>query len=363
MRVGYSFWGYLEKPEQAFANATTAFAAVGERHLLVDEFLQKGHTVTCLQTQRETVPYPGVAYDPAGIPEIDVFYLEWRWPQHSTQRAERRNEPDWDRQCQLLDEYHKRGTPIVAFDTDLKITHVDEGRWPNMIIAEPSLNLPIKNTDALTSHVYSNTHRTKARIRLPWATDFKAYYKTPEYSYNYIYLGNNYDRDEQFAKYYGQAAGHLRAEGVQTIAYGNWIERSPSREDPGTIISKFPHVAFAGRLSYNAGMHEMSKSICTTLLAKGEYYTRGFITSRIYEGILTGIPSLIPSEHTNIKSMGLDRYVVSSASDVVKRVRELVGLRPEWRAEIVAEQLVALKKLGDFSPGFKVDAITSYCKR
>jgi hypothetical protein len=283
---------------------------------------------------RETTPYPGVVYSSEEIPDVDVFYLEWRWRQHHQLSADRRNEPDWDRQSQLLDEYHSRGTPIIAFDTDLKIGPTDLARWPNMIVAEPSLSLEkdatrrTRDPGITMSHPYSSSPKTKY-IRLPWATDFRPYYKTPEYSYNYIYLGNNYERDEQFSKYYGNSAGPLRAEGIQTIAYGNWIERSPARADPADIIKAYPNVAFAGRASYNAGMQAMSKSICTTMLAKAEYYRRGFITSRIYEGILAGIPSLVPVEHEYIKSMGLGRYVVKSSDDVVRRVRELSELRPE----------------------------------
>jgi len=362
--IGYSFWGLLEKPEEAHATATTAFAAVGERHLLVDEFLRQGHHVICLQQMRESKPYPGVGYVPEEIPEVDVFYLEWRWQQHAQLSADRRNEPDWDRQVQLLDEYTKRGTPIIAFDTDLKITTIDEDRWPTMVIAEPSLNIPTVDPClySVSVGIDGKYRPARQRIRLPWATDFKPYYETPDYSYNYIYLGNNYERDDQFKKYYGDPAFLLRREGIQTIAYGNWIERSPSREDPAEILSKFNSVSFPGRMSYNAGMKEMSKSICTSLLAKGDYYTRGFITSRIYEGILAGIPSLIPVEHRSIHKMGLGRYIVSKQDDVIRCVRELQGLRKEWRAQIVAEQLEALKSLADFSPKFKVDAITSYVK-
>lgn len=362
--IGYSFWGLLEKPEEAHATATTAFAAVGERHLLVDEFLRQGHEVFCLQQRRESKPYPGVSYEASEIPEVDVFYLEWRWPQHAQLSADRRNEPDWDRQVQLLDEYTKRGTPIIAFDTDLKITPSDEDRWPTMVIAEPSLNIPqVDHGSYSVSMGIDGKYRpARQRIRLPWATDFKPYYETPEYSYNYIYLGNNYERDDQFRKYYSAPAMRLRRAGIQTIAYGNWIERSPSREDPAEIISKYDHVSFPGRMSYNAGMKEMSKSICTALLAKNEYYNRGFITSRIYEGILAGIPSLIPAEHRSIHKMGLGRYVVSDSEQVAARVIELQGLRKEWRAQIVAEQLEALKSLADFSPKFKVDTIVSYVK-
>lgn len=362
VRLGFSFWGVLAKPDQSTNTATTAFTAIGERHLVVDEFLRRGHSVVCLQQRREPEPYPGVEYESEEIPEVDIAYFEWRWQQHHQLSAARRNEPDWDRQVALLDEYTKRGTPIVVMDTDLQLTAEDEARWPTMVIGEPCLN-PFKAGDMHSVSLGGSFYgKRKDRIQLFWTTDFVPYHDTPDVAYNYIYLGNNYERGDQFKKYFGDPANSLRQHGIQTIAHGNWIEKSPSREDPTKIISQFPFVAFGGRLSFHDGTLAMSKSICTTLLAKQEYYSRGFVTIRIFEGLLSGIPALIPSEHHYIKSMGLDRYVVGIPGEVIARVTELSTLRKEWRQQIVREQLAAFKKLADFSPSRKVDTILSYAK-
>ncbi len=249
---------------------------------------------------------------------------------------------DWSRQTQLMNEYHRRGTPIIVFDTDMKVRAEDEFRWNRMIIGEPTI---------------SHSAILRKRIRLNWVTDFVPYYDTPEKPISYCYLGNNYERTDQFTKYYGASAVHLRDAGIQTLVHGNWLERSSERESPEEILRNFKCVDFGTRLSYRDGMKMMSTSICTTNLAKKEYYEHGFITSRIYESILTGIPCLTPVEHRHLASVGLGDWLVGSPEDVIGKVTYLRGLGQEGRRDIVGRQLQELRKLGDFGPARKVDTI------
>jgi hypothetical protein len=243
---------------------------------------------------------------------------------------------------ELLNEYQRRGTPIVVFDTDMKIRPEDEARWSTMIIGEPTV---------------SHSKIARNRIRLSWVTDFDAYYDTPENPIRYCYLGNNYERTDQFYKYYGAPAPELRDAGIQTMVHGNWLERSSERESPEEILRRFKNVDFGTRLSYKDGMKMMSESICSTNLAKKEYYDHGFITSRIYETILTGIPCLTPVEHKHLAPVGLGDWLVGSPEDVVRKVVALKGMSRDQRRDIVGRQLDALRKLGDFSPACKVDTI------
>lgn len=347
MKIGYSFHGELIKPETSGGTATTLFSAVGERHLLVGEFLKRGSTVILLQEKRESVPYPGVQYESSDIPDVDVFYAEWRWPMPRNS-GENPVEKDWTRQVQLLNEYHKRGTPIVVFDTDMKIRPEDEFRWKNMIIGEPTI---------------VRKKQIKNRMRLNWVTDFVPYYDTPERPITYCYLGNNYERTNQFSKYYNLPGLQLRQYGIQTLVHGNWLERSPDRESPEEILNKFRGVDFGTRLSYKDGMKMMSNCICTTNLAKQEYYEHGFVTSRIYESILTGIPCLVPAEHKHLLSIGLGDWVVNDPNEVVKKVVTLRGMNKEQRHDIVQKQLAALRLLGDFSPACKVDQIIAVAEK
>lgn len=341
MRIGYSFFGELIKPDTAGGTATTLFSAVGERHLLVEEFKKRGHEVVLLQEKRETVPYPGVSYSASEIPDVDVLYAEWRWPMANNTGPNPTNN-DWNRQTELLNEYHKRGTPIIVFDTDMKIRAEDEFRWNRMIVGEPTV---------------SHSQILRKRIQLNWVTDFVPYYDTPENPIRYCYLGNNYERTDQFTKYYAAPAVGLRSHGIQTLVHGNWLERSSDRESPEEILSKYQVVDFGGRLSYKDGMKMMSDSICTTNLAKAEYYEHGFVTSRIYESILTGIPCLTPVEHKHLAAVGLGDWLVSSPEDVVKKVIALRKMSRESRRSVVQAQLEALRKIGDFGPSRKVDTI------
>lgn len=341
MKIGYSFFGELIKPETQGGTATTLFSAVGERHLLAEEFKKRGHELILLQPRRELVPYPGVLYVPDDIPNVDVFYAEWRWPM-ARNSGPNPIEKDWTRQVELLTEYQRRGTPTIVFDTDMKIRPEDEFRWNKMIIGEPTI---------------SHSQQIRKRIRLNWVTDFVPYYDTPESPLRYCYLGNNYERTDQFLKYYGSPAIELRDYGIQTLVHGNWLERSPERESPEEILRRFKCVDFGTRLSYKDGMKMMSDSICTTNLAKKEYYEHGFITSRIYESILTGIPCLTPVEHKHLAPVGLGDWLVGSSDDVVRKVVAFRGMSRESRRDIVGKQLEALQKLGDFSPARKVDTI------
>ncbi len=342
MKIAFAFWGELLKPEAAAGTATTLFSAVGERHLLVEEFKKRGHSLVLVQDRREAVPYPGVTYESVEVPEVDVAYFEWRWPM-ARNSGPNPVDTDWSRQTQLMNEYHKRGTPIIVFDTDMKIRPEDEFRWNRMIIGEPTV---------------SHSHILRKRIRLNWVTDFVPYYDTPVSPIAYCYLGNNYERTDQFLKYYGACAVELRDRGIQTLVHGNWLERSSERESPEEILRKFKCVDFGPRLSYRDGMRMMANSICTTNLAKKEYYEHGFVTSRIYESILTGIPCLTPVEHKHLAPVGLGDWLIDSPNDVIGKVTYLKGMSQEARRDLVGRQLQELRKLGDFSPARKVDTIS-----
>lgn len=341
MKIAYGFWGELIKPDTAGGTATTLFSAVGERHLLVEEFTKRGHELILVHERREAEPYPGVQYEAVEVPDVDVCYLEWRWPMPRNS-GPNPVDSDWVRQSQLLTEYQKRGTPVIVFDTDMKIRPEDEFRWNKMIIGEPTVD---------------HSKILRKRIQLNWVTDFVPYYDTPERPISYCYLGNNYERTDQFLKYYGAPAIELRDYGIQTLVHGNWLERSSDRESPEEILKKFKGVDFGTRLSYKDGMKMMSNSICTANLAKKEYYEHGFITSRIYESILTGIPCLTPIEHKHLASVGLGDWLIDSPQDVVRKVVTLGRMTREARRDIVDQQLEALKKLGDFGPARKVETI------
>lgn len=341
MKICFSAWGYLEKPDDSHV-IETPDGLRGERYLVIDEMLARGHDVFWVQKRRETVPYPGVTYTD-DIPDCDVIFFEWRWQILGKSMGESApKENDWTRQCQLLDEYSKRGTPMIAQDTDSKIKPEDEIRWPSLIICEPALSM---------------CTQTRKRHQMHFACDFKKLHSLSEKSHTYIYIGNNYDRSAQFMKYYSVPALELRRKGIQTVVHGNWLNRSPERESPEAVLRRHPSIAFNPRLSYRDSMKTLSNAICTTTITKDRYSQYGYVTMRTFEAIQCDVPSLIPEEHSSLKSLGLGRYIARNDRDVVKFVREMQNMSIDDRKDIVDRQCEALHRLGDFSPQTKVDMI------
>ena len=233
MRVLYSFWGFIT-PLEKNTVVNTPDGERGNRVDFVNELMSRGHTPIQLQKMRDEEQYPGVEYDATGFPDGDILYVEWRWPTWKNS-GENPAESDYNRQCEVLDYYHAQGVPIIIHDGDLKMTPEEELRWPNAILADACV---------------SPQHQTRNRITIPWCNYLKRYFEPVEYSYNYTYVGNNYEREDPFEKYYVQPSKQLRHAGLQTSIYGNWLQKSPERIDPALLLAKTPNVAFGPRLSY-----------------------------------------------------------------------------------------------------------------
>lgn len=348
-RVGLSYWGFCE----AFDDCNIAETPDGvrfNRPMLVDEFVRRGFDVLALQKQREATPYKGLARNGRHLrvnnvdctdgkkkapevdfsmyfPVLDMLFIEWRWPTWKNSGPDPA-EPDWQRQVALLDEYCGK-IPVVVWDADFKIRPEDEERWPEMIIADPAL-------DPRTL--------TRPRVVLPFYSDWRMLFDdTIEYSYNYTYVGNNYERDAYFKTYYSDPADLLRPLGIQTAVWGNWLNRSPERADPRVAISNYPSVAFQGRVGFKDSMRAVHKAICVTHIQKESYFKQGLITPRFHEALACGTPALVPEECYIPNILG-EQWCVLSASDVVQCVKTIAGLSPEDRRALVDEQLYEFRK-------------------
>lgn len=353
MRIGFSYWGFCEP----FNESNIAETPDGHRYgrpIFVKELKSRGHYVLGLQEQREKSPY-GVAFSEYTVqhhmqwndeviladlsaskrpfseyfPDIDVLFVEWRWATWKNEGLEP-HEPDLKRQTELLDHYHSLGVPIIAWDTDLRITPEDERRWPNMVIADPSFKM---------------NRLTRDRVFVPFWTDFEPLFEhDPQfYSYNYTYVGNNYGREEAFAEYYARPAGYLREIGIQTAVFGNWLNRSPERKDPAEIIAAAEHISFGGRHSFKESMELLSRAICTTHITKPLYNKVGFASPRYLENVVCGTPALVPAEFPVRNFLGA-KWTVNYASDVVARVSEISKMTPDDRLAVVMEQRECLER-------------------
>jgi hypothetical protein len=335
LNIGLSYWGFCE-PQCVIANTPDGHRY--GRPVLVDALTERGHSVIALQAQREDAPYKGLTYR-ADLPDLDIVFLEWRWPTYKNS-GPKKLEPDLDRQTEILDYYHDAGIPVIAWDTDLKMTADDEKRWPNMIIADPT---------------FEPENFIISRERLPFWSDFKPIMDAAVNPVEFGYIGNNYERDDMFMKYYSEPASHLRTEGIQTKVHGNWLQRSPERASPEALIAKHPWVSFGPRVSFNDSMKLLNSFICTVHITKPRYAKQGFASPRYLENIIMNTPALVPSEFLVPNLLG-DYWTVSSPDDVYRKTLELKNMTAYARESVVLEQKSSLLHYHDFS----VNAVCSF---
>lgn len=322
---------------------------------MVDELLRRGHNVVQLQQRRERRLYRCgllefdhlfVNDDSAGsgLPELDVLFVEWRW------RIVGKPTIDWDRQVELLDHYSRVGTPIVVLDTDLKVSEEDERRWPKMIVCDPCLR---------------PRELTRPRVRMPFCSDFTRVHEARQGSVHYRYVGNNYERDEQFVRYYAGPARELRERlGLQTTVHGNWLTPSPERQHPRGVLQAYPGVAFVPRLPFRDVHGTLNDSVAVCHITKPEYARHGNITMRYLEAVAAGVPALVPAESLPMREVGDGcGLLVNGPEDVVRKVKNLADMSARDRDHLVSAQERALRALADFSPGHRVDMIEAAARK
>lgn len=360
LQVGFSFYGFLERPDRSEV-VETPDGLRGERYLMVDELIQRGHDILQLQKRRERFRYSfgrtrwddGAArwslreVDDSqaghGLPELDLLFVEWRW-----QRMGKGTE-DWDRQVELLDHYSRTGTPIVVLDTDLKVTEADELRWPSMIVCDPCL-VPKRIT--------------RQRVKMPFCCSFERVHTARAGSVHYRYVGNNYERDGQFMRYVSNPAEDLRRSGIQTTVHGNWLTPSVERMHPRGLLQAHPHVAFVPRLAYRDVLAALNDSVATCHITKPEYAQHGNVTMRYFEALAAGVPALVPAECVPLRQVGdACGLLVNTHEDVVRKVKNLADMTAHSREHLVLAQERELRTLADFSPAHRVDLIEAAARK
>jgi hypothetical protein len=279
---------------------------------------------------REPVPYPGITYS-TGFPDIDVLFVEWRFPTYKNS-GKKPSEPDLMRQTELLNHYHGK-IPVIIWDADYKMTAEDELAWPEAIIADPALE---------------PKHMTRKRTRLMFWSDWKEIMAPTAQSFEYGYVGNNYEREAMFRKYYSNSSKTLREKGIQTKVHGNWLQVSPEREHPLDLIRKHHHIAFGPRLNFDESMKILNSMIVTTHITKPLYAEKGFVSPRYLENVAYGVPALVPSEFLKSDILG-KTWRVDTEHQLIERVMYISRCSINTRKSIVDEQRSALRESGLFS--------------
>lgn len=351
MKVGFSYWGVWNSRDITQTLDTPDGHRYG-RELFMREIISRGNELVIMQERRDAY-FLGADYPLEGIstisdvfpkkkssvkktifPDIDVIFMEWRWPTWKNDKTHPKHdagqyEPDLDRQREILEFYHGK-VPIIIWDADLKVTPEDERAYPELILTDPS---------------FDTSPLTRKRTSLPFWTDWLPFIPTAEPYPIYGYIGNNYERDGEFKKYYFNIGRDARTANFQVSMYGNWLQYSPERVSPESLIRAHREISFNHRMSWMDSMKIMNRFIATTHVSKPRYYDTGFMSPRYLEALSVGCPAFVPDAFKYSSILG-DKWSISHSVALRDNIIALKNLELSERDIVVQEQKEALKQFG-----------------
>ncbi|WP_435244385.1 glycosyltransferase family protein [Streptomyces sioyaensis] len=334
MKIGYSFWGFL-------GNGVTDTPDGGRSHRrpLIDALLRRGHDIVFLQADRDRLEagdaLGGVYTFDAGIPDIDVLFLEWRWSiegRNTTACGTEGHTCDLHRQAELLQHYTVRcGTPTVIWDKDRQLRQ--DSIWRrvrNVEVCEAALT-PTPGAHRLLFPVDDALLDGADPIAL--ASEDR---RTP-----LGYVGNQYDRDDEFDRFFAPAAVRF-----EHRVGGKWIS-----------TERWPHVTFLGRIPFHAVSRLYSSTLATVLLLPERYAAAGQMTQRIFEAVVAGCLPLAPAGIRHVEQFVPEELVVKTGDQVIRRIEDLQKIAgSQQHAELISE---CIGRLELFRLSHQVDALES----
>lgn len=321
MKIGYSFWGFL-----GTGVTDTPDGGRSHRRVLIDGLRSRGHDIVFLQPDRDYIEAgldlsETYTWD-VGLPEIDVLFLEWRWPipgRNTTWCGAAGHTCDLHRQQQLFDHYtHQLGTRTIVWDKDRQLPVNDPLRHTrNVDVCEAALH-PTPGAVSLLFPVADDAvdaaepAALAARPReLPLA-----------------YVGNQYDRDAAFEEFFAPAAAVHRH-----VVAGKW-----------TRTSAWPHVSFIGRVPFTEVAGIYGRTLATVLLLPERYAATGQMTQRLVEAVLAGCLPLTPTTIRDAERFTPQRLHVADGAAVtamLTRLQQIAG--SSEHIELISECLQALE--------------------
>ncbi|MFI6489093.1 hypothetical protein [Streptomyces sp. NPDC050564] len=324
MKIGYSFWGFL-------GNGVTDTPDGGRSHRrpFIDALLDRGHDIVFLQADRDRLAAgddlgSNYIFD-GGFPNIDVLFLEWRWAipgRNTTACGTEGHTCDLHRQAQLINHYTVRHqTPTVIWDKDRTLRAESVWRTTSHTRVCEAALAPTHGAHSLLFPV--------AEILLTQADPVALAAQRRDLVLGYV--GNQYDRDEPFDRFFAPAAAR-----VAHLVAGKWTE-----------TDRWPHVHFLGRIPFEAAAGVYGRSLATVLMLPERYAAVGQMTQRIFEAVLAGCLPLAPADIRYVNRFVPDELVVRSGRDVIERLshlREIAGT--QRHADLIAACVDRLRLFG-----------------
>lgn len=305
MRIGYSFWGFL-----GAGIVDTPDGGRSHRRTLIDALIKRGHDIVFLQPDRDlteagTDLSHRYVWD-AGLPDIDVLMLEWRWPipgRNITSCGAAGHTCDLHRQQELVSHYTERlRVPTIIWDKDRRLPQHDRLRHArNVTICEPALR-PTLGAVSLLFPV------DDARLD---GADPRTLSRSDRHL-TLAYVGNQYDRDTAFHAFFAPAAAH-----VSHLVAGKW-----------TSTGRWPHVRFAGRVGFEKVEAIHRDALATVLLLPEWYAAVGQMTQRLFEAVLAGCAPITPAAIRFADLFTPKSLHVTDGADVLRLcgwLREITG--------------------------------------
>ncbi|MBN1263009.1 MAG: hypothetical protein JW991_01505 [Candidatus Pacebacteria bacterium] len=340
IKLGYSCWGFLGK-----GVVDTPDGGRSHRLVLLKELIKRNFSIYMLQKNRDLIEagddfsssYLSFRED---LPDIDALFLEYRWPipGRNCQVDKKSTEytPDLDRQNELLKHYQTQRIPILIWDKDQKL---EKKIFPgNVVIFEAALK-PRPGRVKLLFPVDDDKVQKAIRSLDRYSKENK--------KNKLVYIGNRYERDETFKKYYIDSTKLLNS---TVFIYGKWKN----------FPDKCKNLNFMGRIGYNKVCSVYLNSFLTILIAPDRYYQSGQYTQRLFESLWGLCLPLVPEEYYQKEKIILPELVVGSSENIVKKINWLTSLVNQEIKSILKKQLEMLKI---FSVEKQVEVIIKQLKK
>lgn len=347
MKIGYSYWGFLTG-----AIEDTPDGARFVRPILVREMLQRKWTVICLQKNREPEEFlfnDKLTYS-SEFPDIDLLFLEWRWPIPGRNTEQDKEEmrkgytPDLERQMELLSEYTiKRKTITLIWDGDRQLTEEEKKGLDeyNVVYLEPAFVL------------------RKDFKTLMFPIDFERIdeiYPKGNFNRQYLmgFIWNNYKKDFQINRYLNPVANFLKG---KIHFWGNWTKYP--RKFPA-IKRKFPNIIFHDRISFNDATKLYQTLGSTMYLCPKIFSDIGSISPRFLEAIFYKCPLFIPAEVKGAELLLPKRNIINDFYDLAHQVMSLRKMSSKQRIRFINNQTNKFLENKCFSVVYIVNQIENF---